>query len=88
MKSWVTFAVGTVLAVGLIAQVRGLAAGEKASNDSPVQRFYVGLVALERNTNSVVRHVLGALTGEPAVAPRPHAGPPPRCGSRCPAREG
>jgi hypothetical protein len=88
MKNWVLFAVGTVLAVGLIAQVRGLAAAEKGSGESPVQRFYVGLVALEKSTNSVVRDVLVTLTGQPAAALRLHSGPPPRCGSRCPAREG
>jgi len=79
MKSWASFALATAVAVVLSTQVRSHAAAEKTSNESAVQRFYVGLVAFERNTNSVVRHVLGTLTGQPAPAlrSRPQR-PPPR----------
>jgi hypothetical protein len=86
MKNWTAFALATVVAVVLSTQLHSHTAAEQISNESPVQRFYVGLVAFERNTNSVVRHVLGTLTGQPASALRPHSDPPPRCGSRCPVR--
>jgi hypothetical protein len=88
MKNWTTFALATAVVVSLSTQVRSHGAAEKTSNENPVQRFYVGLVAFERNTNSVVRYVLGTLTGEPASTPRSRSEPPPRCGSRCPVREG
>jgi hypothetical protein len=42
-------------------------------------KLYFGLLAFERSTNSVVRHALSSLTGQPGIVLKAHSGPPHRC---------
>jgi len=78
MNHWTTVA-GAALIAGVLCTPGGTQARvEHSANQNPVQRFYGGLVAFERDTNSAVRRVLSTLTGQPAAALRAHPEPPPR----------
>lgn len=75
MKERTLVAMGALLAVVLSAQVSGHSSAERISTGSPIQRFYIGLVSFERNTNTVVRDVLAKLTGQPVAERRGAVGP-------------
>lgn len=75
MKNWILAVVGSVLAV--------VVSTHTFSHTLP-QKLYFGLVAFERSTNSVVRHALGSLTGQPGIVLKAHSEPPLRCSYTAP----
>lgn len=78
MNHWTTVAVAALVAGVLCTPLGSHAKVAHPTNESPLQRFYGGLLAFERDTNSVIRRVLGTVTGQPASALQAHPEPPPR----------
>lgn len=77
VKNWIIVVVGSVLAVVVSTYAV-----------SQPLKLYFALVAFERSTNSVVRHALGSLTGQPGRVLKAHSEPPRRCSPSQPTRLG
>jgi hypothetical protein len=78
MNHWTPVAVAALLAGIVCIPMGSRAKVEHTANESSAQRFYGELLAFERDTNCVVRRVLGTVTGQPASTLRARAELPPR----------
>src|SRR5438552_13751973 len=84
VKNWFIVVVGSVLAVVVsthtFSHPTASATVHPASRcattppaDTLALKLYFGLMAFERSTNSVVRHALSSLTGQPGIGLKAHS---------------